>query len=420
MSNRQKSGAAAKSSRAIAYQCLLRWAKGGVFAETLITRHAADLSASDRAMVQAIVMGTLRNKLLLEHWCGKLRDGYLDDAVRWLVMLGLCQLFVINLAEHAAVSETVSIAPAKLRGLVNAMLRSALRRKAEFEAELPQLPLSVRYSTPSWLVDRWLQEFGEADTQQMLAWNILPPPVYVRMNPLHPMDVPEAWQPLPHAQGWYKLPYGIPHAALREGRVYVADPSTRYCIELLNPQKGERILDACAAPGGKSAAIIAATAGEVDLLATDSAPHRMDQLKENMLRAGGKKIQVRCHDWTSPCPDALKACFDAVLLDVPCSNSGVLQRRVDARWRMQESEFERLSVLQSAILEQASAAVRPGGRLVYSTCSIDAQEDRSVVDAFLARHPEFSLARDYLALPHKEQADGAYAALLLRTPSTHS
>ena len=106
--------------------------------------------------------------------------------------------------------------------------------------------------------------------------------------------------------------------------------------------------------------------------------------------------------------------FDAVLLDVPCSNSGVLQRRVDARWRLSEDEIARLSVLQLQILEQACLAVRPGGRLVYSTCSIDREEDRAVVDAFLQKHKEFTLAQDYLALPHREQADGAYAALLLR------
>jgi len=125
-------------------------------------------------------------------------------------------------------------------------------------------------------------------------------------------------------------------------------------------------------------------------------------------------VQVACHDWTRPCPPHAVAAFDAVLLDVPCSNSGVLQRRVDARWRLQPHEFERLAALQSSILEQASAAVAPGGRLVYSTCSIDAQEDRSVVDAFLARHPEFEFVQDYLALPHIEQADGAYAALIRR------
>ena len=160
--------------------------------------------------------------------------------------------------------------------------------------------------------------------------------------------------------------------------------------------------------------MLAATGGDLQLLATDVEEFRLKPLRENLLRAGGKDVQVARHDWTQPCPVALKAAFDAVLLDVPCSNSGVLQRRVDARWRLSEEEFERLAQLQLTILEQACEAVRPGGRLVYSTCSIDAEEDSGVVQKFLTLHPEFSLVNDYLALPHREQADGAYAALLQR------
>ncbi len=185
-------------------------------------------------------------------------------------------------------------------------------------------------------------------------------------------------------------------------------------MQLLAPAQGERVLDACAAPGGKSAAMIAASGGKISLLATDAEAHRLPKLRENLLRAGGGDVQVRQHDWTEPCPQEWKQAFDAVLLDVPCSNSGVLQRRVDARWRLKLEEFERLAELQGAILSSACEAVRPGGRLVYSTCSIDFQEDRAVVNAFLSAHPEFSLVKDYLALPHREQADGAYAALLQR------
>lgn len=415
MKSSRKASASTASPRYVAYQCLIGWAKGGIFAETLIARYAVELPSHDRALVQAIVLGTLRNMRWLEHICHTLRPAYLESNAKWLILSGLCQLFVLKQAEHAAVAETVSVAPAKWRGLVNGILRNAVRRRSEFEAELPHLSLGVRYSAPDWLVERWVNEFGAGEAEQMLAWNVQTPPVYVRLNPLHPIDIPTEWEPLPQASGWYKLPSGIPFDALKAGQVYVADPSTRYCIELLAPQKGERILDACAAPGGKSAAMIATTAGDIHLLATDYAPHRLEQLKENLLRAGGQDVQVLCHDWTTPCPASMKAAFDAVLLDVPCSNSGVLQRRVDARWRMQPAEFSRLARLQSDILEQACMAVRPGGRLVYSTCSIDSQEDRQVVDAFLLRHPEFSLSHDYLALPHREKADGAYAALLLRS-----
>ncbi len=405
-----------ENARSLAWKALLRWNRGGVFAETLLARAVAEhkLTLSDRGLMQSIVYGTLRNLRLLEHLRYALRPGALEEKMHWLVLAGLCELFILKHAEHAAVSETVKLAPARVRGVVNGMLRSATRRRAEFESALPTLPPAVRYSMPDWLTARWLREFGEEEACAMMAWNLQTPPVYARLNPLKPMMPPADWSPHPDAPGWYRIAGALPLEALEAGNLYVADPSTRHCIRLLAPQRGEIILDACAAPGGKSAAIIGATLGDVRLLATELEPHRLPQLRENLRRAGGESIQVAQHDWTRPCPEAWLGAFDAVLLDVPCSNSGVLQRRVDARWRMLEEEIERLSALQLQILERAAAAVRPGGRLVYSTCSIDRQEDRGVVEAFLTTHPEFSLKEDYLALPHREQADGAYAALLLR------
>ncbi|MBQ2380573.1 MAG: hypothetical protein II295_09320 [Akkermansia sp.] len=400
--------------RRLAWHCLQRWGQGGIFAETLIDRECQASSPRNRALVQSIVLGTLRNLRYLEHLCAKLRSGRLEDSARWLALLGLCQLFVLHKPAHAAVSETVSLAPPRIRGLINGMLRNAVRRQEEFEAELPTLPLGVRYSAPDWLVERWCAEFGREEAEQMLAWNIQTPPVYGRVNPLNPPQVGEDWVALSHAPGWYRLPAGLPMKDLQEGRIYVADPSTRYCVGLLAPQAGERVLDACAAPGGKSVAMIGATGGRIDLLSTDAEAHRLPQLRENLLRAGGERVEVQQHDWTQPCPQKWQGAFDAVLLDVPCSNSGVLQRRVDARWRLQPAEIERLTELQLRILTCAAEAVRPGGRLVYSTCSIDRAEDRAVVDAFLASHPHFHLVEDYLALPHREQADGAYAALLQR------
>ena len=406
--------AQSENPRRIAWHCLQRWGQGGIFAETLIEREARGLAPQNRALVQAIVLGTLRNMRWLEHICGQLRSGALEPAARWLILLGLCQLFVLHKPDHAAVSETVDLAPARLRGLINGVLRNAVRRREEFEEELPHLPLAVRYSVPNWLAKRWCAEFGEEEATQMLSWNIQTPPVYARINPLNPPTIGDDWQPLAHAPGWFRLPAGLPFDDLQQGRIYVAEPSTRYCVQLLAPQPGEKVLDACAAPGGKSAAMIAATGGQIELLATDAEEHRLPQLRENLLRAGGASVNVRLHDWTQPCPAAWQEAFDAVLLDVPCSNSGVLQRRVDARWRLQPDEFSRLAELQYTILERASDAVRPGGRLVYSTCSIDREEDAAVVQRFLSAYPQFSLIEDYLALPHREQADGAYAALLQR------
>ena len=405
------------SVRYLAWKCLLRWSQGGIFAETLIARAAAEhkLANADRSLLQAIVYDTLRHMSWLDHIRKTLRPGKLEEKMRWLVLMGLCQLFVLRQAEHAAVGETVRLAPQRVRGVVNGMLRNAARRKAEFDAEHETLPLAVRFSTPSWLVKRWLREFGEPDTSAMLEWNSLTPPVYARLNPLNPpAEIPECWEPLPALPLWYRLHGPLPLEALRAGQLYVTDPSTRYCVKLLAPQPGERVLDACAAPGGKSAAMLAATGGDLHLLATDVEEFRLAPLRENLLRAGGRDVQVAQHDWTQACPAEWGGAFDAVLLDVPCSNSGVLQRRVDARWRLSAGEITRLASLQLQILEQASAAVRPGGRLVYSTCSIDREEDRAVVDAFLSTHKDFTFVEEYLALPHREQADGAYAALLCR------
>lgn len=403
-------------ARLLAWKSLIRWEQGGIFAETLVAQQARRfaLSRSDRAMLQAMVYDTLRNRSWLEHVCGCLRQGALENDLRWLIMLGLCQLLVLHYAEHAAVSETVSLAPRRVRGLVNAVLRSAVRRRSELESERVSLPLHLRYSTPEWLVARWLAEFGPEETQAMLAWNVQTPPLYARLNPLHPMQVPQSWEPLPGLPLWYRVHGALPSAELEAGQVYMADPSTRHCIRLLAPQPGERLLDACAAPGGKSVAMIGATGGDLHLLATDLQEHRLPSLRENLLRAGGQDVQVARHDWSTPCPEEWKGRFDAVLLDVPCSNTGVLQRRVDARWRLTEDEINRLAALQLQILTRAAEAVRPGGRLVYSTCSIDRAEDRGVVDAFLKQHAQFEFVEDYLALPHREKADGAYAARLRR------
>lgn len=400
--------------RAIAWHCLQRWAKGGIFAETLINRETTACPPADRAMVQAITYGVLRNLRWLEHLRHTLRTAHLEESARWLLFTGLCQLFILGQPEHAAVCESVNLAPRRMRGLINALLRQSVRQRDSLLAERATLPPGIRYSMPDWLVERWQGEWGEEETLRLLDWMGQPPPVYVRLNPLNPIQPPADWCPLEEAPGWYRLPGGLPKEALQAGQLYIADPSTRYSVELLAPQPGERVLDACAAPGGKSAAILGLTGGNVELVATDAAEHRLPQLKENLQRAGGKDIRVSRHDWTKPCPTAYQAAFDAVLLDVPCSNSGVLQRRVDARWRLEPGSFSRLASLQGLILEQAATAVRPGGRLVYSTCSIDRQENRSVVEAFLARHPEYCLQQDYLALPHREKADGAYAALLQR------
>lgn len=407
------------SPRYLAWQSLCRWGRGGIFAESLIHSAGKRLSAADRAMLQAIVLGSLRHLRWLEHILYTLRGGrHVQENARWLLISGLCQLFVLRWAEYAVVNELVSIAPAKLRPLVNGVLRQALRRGNEWEQERCSLPPGVRFSMPDWIVDRWLKRFGKEECCAMLARMGEPAPVFVRTNLLHPLPaIPAGWQPVPQADGWYNLGDApLPQKEILAGQVYIADLSTRYSVELLAPQPGEKILDACAAPGGKSIGILSATRGQCDLLATDAEAHRLPQLRENLSRTGAPSVQVERHDWTRPCPPAWRGRFDAVLADVPCSNSGVFQRRVDARWRLTPGELSKLTTTQLRIAENALQALRPGGRLVYSTCSIEPEENADMVQKLLKRHPACSMERDFLALPHRVGADGAYAALIRFNP----
>ena len=259
-----------------------------------------------------------------------------------------------------------------------------------------------------------MEQMGPQMTRDLLRWNNTTPRLYVRANPLIPMkNIPASLAPLDRAPGWFSVEGLLPLEEIKTGSLYVADPSTRYSIDLLAPQPGEEILDACAAPGGKSAAIIAATGGKALLTATDLHEHRLPTLKENLDRQGSPFVRTAQADWSLPCRTEWKGRFDAVLLDVPCSNTGVIQRGVDVRWRLTPEEIRRLAALQKTILENASHAVKPGGRLVYSTCSIDAEVDGLLVRDFLQYHPEWTLKEEKLILPHEEKSDGAYAALLI-------
>lgn len=405
------------SPRLTAANVWMRWLKGGSFAETLINAAARreGLSSADRALTQAIVYGILRNRLWLEHILKTLRPQGLDADLNALCLVGLCQIFIMGLPPHAAVSETVKLIPKRTRGVVNAILRASLRQRDEIEAEREKLPLSVRFSTPQWLVERWIQQFGAHAAQQLLEWNNSTPEIHARANALKPTaTAPEGFIPMQNMPGWYRIDGIFPIDVIKKGEFYLADPSTRYSVELLAPLPGEKILDACAAPGGKTAAILSLTENSAFVTATDGHDYRLPMIKDNLSRLGAQSAEIEVCNWEAPCPDDKRGQFDAALLDVPCSNTGVIQRRVDVRWRLSADEITRLADVQQTIMQNAACAVRPGGRMVYSTCSIDREENRDNVERFLSNHSEWTFESDRLILPHEEHADGAYCALLRR------
>jgi 16S rRNA (cytosine967-C5)-methyltransferase len=408
--------------RAVAARVFQDWKHGDRHAAELIEAWSArsGLAGQDRAFLQDVVLTVLRNVTLLDHWVGVLTEGrHLDDGTRWLLRSGLTELLLLEVAEHAAVNENVNLA-GRASGLVNAVLRRACRQKASLLGSVATLPEEVRFSQPKFLLERWQRQFGAEATQALAAWNQQPAPMYVRCNGLHPDAVEKmatiaGLEPLEEV-GFYRC-VSLPREALAEGWCYAQDLSTAAAPRLLAPQAGETVLDACAAPGGKSALLAELMGNEGRLVACDLDGARLRRLRENLTRLQVRCAEVHAVDWLADeaLPFAAQS-FDKILLDVPCSNTGVMRRRVDVRWRLSEAEFDRLIGLQQAMVERCLPLLKPGGRLVYSTCSIDAEENQQQVEGCLRRFAKLGwrLEKAVQLLPQRDQTDGAFAASFVR------
>ena len=402
--------------RRAAHAALHAWGKGHDYAETLVERHAQryQLSTSDRGLLNAILFGVLRHRRVLDHFITEMRRGKLDADARDLLRIGLFQVLILNIADHAAVNETVEAGKANIRGLLNAVLRRAVGQKAKLLEKLSDLPPAEFHSHPDWLFKRWRKHYGADQAIALMEWNQEPAENYAHYNPLSQQPCPLE-DPLPNIPGFFRIEGPVPMKLIREGIIYMQDPATRHSVEMLAPQPGETILDACAAPGGKAALIAAAMENRGTLIATDSNEKRMPRLEENLQRLHVTCATVSQHDWLEPAPEKWHNTFDAILLDVPCSNTGVLRRRVDARWRLQPRDLSDLPVIQKRIIENALPCLKKGGRLVYSTCSIEPEENSHLIADFLKDHPQLTLVAQKQVLPCVDHTDGAYCALLKLT-----
>ena len=401
------------SPRQTALNCLRSWHAGRSFAETLVDRECSRtaLPPADRHLVQALVFSVLRNQTWLDHVIGTLRKGRLDVEARLILQLGLSQLFLLGMADHAAVYETVNLASVRLRGLVNAILRNALRREKTILEEREKLPLSIHYSTPAWLIRRWTEQMGPQMTRDLLRWNNTTPRLYVRANPLMPMkNIPASLAPLDRAPGWFSVEGLLPLEEIKTGSLYVADPSTRYSIDLLAPQPGEEILDACAAPGGKS--VYLSEIGDYKITACDIYPHKLD-LMRGYAKKLGAKIDVALNDATV-FNEQYENAFDLVIADCPCSGTGTLKTKPDIMIKRKPSDVAELCELQIKILDAAAKYCKVGGVLCYSTCSILRSENENTVEKFLKSHPEYTEIDQTKLLPDSDNCDGFYIARFKR------
>ena len=356
----------------------------------------------DRAFVQDLVYTTIRRIRPLRKVLGALMKQWPKGELEALLYVGAAQiLYMPDVPDFAAVSETVDAAKAcenpSIAKVVNGVLRNVIRRREEFEKMIADAPLEERESFPTALVRRWERRFGAENAARLCAWHNMPAETFLARRD-------GSFVKLERGQRVEDVP------GYAEGDFIVQDPGTRLAVELIDPKPGERVLDACAAPGGKTVQI--AWRGAT-VVACEVNPKRRRRLEENLARL---RLDVEVVP-ELPSPAAGSQLFHKVLVDAPCSNTGVLRRRPDARWNWNEEKLAALVKLQAEILDACASRVAPGGALVYSTCSNEPEENESQVAAFLARHPDFSLAESRESIPFESGTDGAFAAKLTRAAS---
>jgi 16S rRNA (cytosine967-C5)-methyltransferase len=419
---------------------VLRAVRDGDLADRALERVRHRVPERDRGWVQELVYGTFRLRARLDHLLGQLVRGGLDSLdpdVRDVLRLGAYQLLEMgSVPPYAAVSQSVELAraagAARAAGLVNGVLQSLRRRARELDfpaAEAdPLAHLETWGSHPRWLLERWAARWGIEETRALVEANNRRPELYLRplgtsaaeaLGRLGAAGV--AAEPVALSPDSVRvLPPAGPREALEAVPAVVQDPAAALVVRFAAVPRGALVLDLCAAPGGKAAAMATRAARVV---AADLSLRRLRRLRENSARAGleDRIAPVVADGRMPPFRPA-----DLVLLDAPCTGTGTFRRHPDARWRLAAEQLEALRVLQAELLEGAAPLVRPGGLLVYSTCSLEPEENAVAVDEFLARHPEFARERapadldpsvldangDLEVLPQRHGVDGSYAARL--------
>lgn len=373
-----------------------------------------NLSDLDRRFFTELVYGVLRRRNYLDaiivHLAKRPLKKLSSMAVE-ILRLGVYQLiYTDKVPPSAAVNESVTLSKKLTRGLsgfVNAILRSVIRQQGTLgidDLATDELErISLIYNMPLWLIALWVNEFGQEYTENLCAWFNEQPRLTARINTLK-TDSSSCINAL-RTDNWvieedsdYKdMIYIDKHIgsleksrAVSHGHITFMDKASMLVARLVNPQKGDRILDCCAAPGGKSMYMAALMENEGSIMSCDIYEHKVDLMKYNAQRLGADIVSATLKDATQ-LPSTWKEQFDKVLVDAPCSGLGILQKKLDMRWRKDESILSELPPLQLDILEKASNTVKPGGRLVYSTCTLNKKENEDVVRAFLAKHSEFSV-----------------------------
>lgn len=417
-SKQQQPQRRAVTPRELALNILVKVAETGAYSNIQLNRSLQEsgMSRADAALATELVYGTIGRQATLDYWLSKfvakgLRK--LDTWVHQLLRLSAYQLlFLDRIPSHAAVNEAVTIAKRRghsgISGMVNGVLRSIDRGKDELKlsdirAETPVATLALRHSYPEWLVRRWADAFGLETTEAILASGNEPPHASIRVNTMlasRDQRLRELQESGLDAQPSAVAPSGIvvrgggnmaDTEGFRNGLWSVQDESSMLVAEVVAPKPGMKVLDCCAAPGGKSAHMAELMEGKGKVWANDLHAHKRELIVSQTERLKLRNVEAITSDAAKLSERFKEQSMDAVLLDAPCSGFGVIRRKPEIKWNKTEGDIAEIAALQRQLLKEASELVRPGGTLVYSTCTIEKEENERQVAAFLAEHPDFEL-----------------------------
>ncbi|KAF0240083.1 MAG: Ribosomal RNA small subunit methyltransferase B [bacterium] len=434
-------------ARLVAFQILRRVLLEEAFASNLLASNlTASLSSLDRALAQEIVLGVLRNQLYIDFLLAKTSNcnlAKLDLEVLIALRIGFYQIcYLTRIPTHAIVNDSVNLVKlnkkASASGLVNAVLR-----KIANTPQIQNIPilddykqLALIYSHPDWLIKHWVECYGINWTTSLAEANNKAALIYFRVNFLK-VSTEVLLEKLARAglkvtpslliKGAFSVTSGSQDVLLSfasEGLIYIQDAASQLVANLVDAKPGMQIFDACAAPGGKTTAIAAQMNNQGLIIAGDLHLKRVKLIKENAVKLGAKIILPICYDARIGMPFTNKQYFDRILVDAPCTGTGTLRHNPEIKWRLSEDKILELVTLQTTILSNCALLVKIKGKLIYSTCSIEYEENEGVIKEFLAKHANFQVIKPNLpenlitkegfarTWPHRDNMDGFFAAVM--------
>ena len=415
---------------------ILRGVEAGAFSSILLAAEEPKLKPADRGLAHELVLGVLRWQLwldkLIEHFAKRSVES-LDLPVRLALRLGLYQLrFLTRIPAPAAVNESVNLVRSAKVGsaaaFVNAVLRRSIR-EADFDPakplEDPIEKLATETSHPTWLIERWVESFGPEEAEAFARANNLVPPTAFRLLEGNlrkaKQDAAEILDRLRDANGIVE-PSTVAEGAWRvsgasslvrelaaEGRIYLQDEASQLVAQTVNLKAGERALDLCAAPGGKTTLMAQRAEDRALIVASDISQRRLEIIIKLKASHNLTSIKSLVLDAAQQLPFE-NSVFDRILIDAPCSGTGTLRRNPEIRWRISETDIAELAAQQELFLNNAARVLKPGGQLVYSTCSVEPDENEQVIGAFLESHTHFHPITTIRTWPHREGTDGFFIA----------